>query len=109
MTEFFQSRKILRIAVSGFFFIYGFCFASWASRIPNIQQSLGLSDTQLGLVLLALPVGSFISLPISGLLVAKKGSKKVVIIAALAYIVLLLMIGSVHEIYQLVIVLFFLD
>jgi hypothetical protein len=50
-------RRTIRAAVGTFFFIQGLCFASWASRIPHIQTQLGLSDAELGGVLLALPVG----------------------------------------------------
>jgi hypothetical protein len=51
--------------VGALFFLQGLSFASWASRIPSIQQTLGLSDTELGGVLLALPAGLMISLPIA--------------------------------------------
>lgn len=100
------SNKAHRIAVAAFFFIFGFCFASWASRIPVIQQKLGLSEAQLGVVLFALPVGLFISLPVSGWLVSRKGSKKIVCIAASAYACLLVLIGFAEKTYQLVAVLF---
>ncbi|GAC1378837.1 MAG: MFS transporter [Ginsengibacter sp.] len=100
------SKRSSRFGVAGLFFIYGFCFASWASRIPNIQQKLNLTETQLGLVLFSLPVGLFISLPLSGWLVTKFGSKKIVIIAAILYSGVLIMLGSVNHVYQLVISLF---
>ena len=32
-------RRLHRIAVSSFFFLAGICFASWASRIPDIQTN----------------------------------------------------------------------
>ncbi len=50
-------RRIHRIAVSSFFFLAGICFASWASRIPDIQAKLQLNSAALGGVLLCLPVG----------------------------------------------------
>jgi len=100
------SNRAHRIAVAAFFFILGFCFASWASRIPVIQQKLGLSDAQLGIVLFALPVGLFISLPVSGWLVSRKGSKKIVCIAALSYACILVTLGFAAKTYQLVAALF---
>lgn len=101
-----HSNRASRIAVSSFFFILGFCFASWASRIPVIQQKLGLTETQLGMVLFAVPIGLFVSLPVSGWLVVRKGSKKVICIAAVSYAVILVALGFAEKTYQLVIALF---
>lgn len=101
-----HSNRSHRTAVAAFFFIMGFCFASWASRIPDIQQKLGLNETQLGMVLFALPVGLFISLPVSGWLVSRKGSKRVVAIAALSYPCILVTLGFAEKTYQLVAALF---
>lgn len=101
-----QINKLHRVAVAAVFFIFGFCFASWASRIPQIQQTLGLSDAQLGMVLFSLPVGLFVSLPLSGWLVANKGSRSVVTIAALLYSVLLVILGLAQSTFQLVMTLF---
>lgn len=95
-----------RLAVGALFFFYGLCFASWASRIPSIQQHLGLSETALGVVLFALPVGLFISLPISGWLIATIGSRKVILLSGLLYSVLLLGIGFSDTSIQLAITLF---
>ncbi|WP_018615447.1 MFS transporter [Segetibacter koreensis] len=100
------SNRSHRIGVAAFFFILGFCFASWASRIPVIQQKLGLTDAQLGIVLFALPVGLFLSLPVSGWLIAKKGSKKVVSIAAVCYAGILVTLGFAEKTSQLVAALF---
>lgn len=96
------SRKTHRIAVGTLFFLQGLCFATWASRIPTIQQTLGLSETQLGAVLLAIPVGSMISLPISGWLVAKFGSKKVVTLGAFLYSLTLVTLGMAQSTFELI-------
>jgi MFS family permease len=53
----------------------GFCFASWASRIPQVKQLLGLDASQLGLVLLATAAGSVAALPLAGPVVARFGSR----------------------------------
>jgi predicted MFS family arabinose efflux permease len=53
----------------------GFAFASWASRIPQVRDRLHLSPSQLGLVLLAIAVGSVLALPLSGPMVARLGSR----------------------------------
>jgi MFS family permease len=105
-TNLTYSKRSHRIAVASFFFILGFCFASWASRIPDIQQKLGLNETQLGMVLFALPIGLFISLPVSGWLISRKGSKKIVCIAALGYACILVALGFAEKTFQLVAALF---
>lgn len=100
------SHRIYRIAVGSVFFLFGMCFASWASRIPAIQQQLELSETTLGLVLIALPMGSMLSLPLAGWLTAKAGSRKIVIIAALLYSLALVSLGLVQNVLPLMLGLF---
>ncbi|MBN8720727.1 MAG: MFS transporter [Sediminibacterium magnilacihabitans] len=101
-----SSRRSHRWAVAVFFFLAGLCFASWASRIPDIKQKLELNDAGLGAVLVALPVGLMTSLPIAGWLVSRWGSKKVVILAATGYPLTLVFLGAVQHSWQLAAVLF---
>ncbi|QNF32456.1 MFS transporter [Adhaeribacter swui] len=96
------SKKVHRWAVSTLFFLQGLCFASWASRIPTIQDKLGLNESQLGAVLLAIPIGSMISLPVSGWLVAKFGSKKVVTLGVFLYSLTLVTLGMAQNTFQLI-------
>ncbi len=95
-----------RIAVSVLFFCAGFCFASWASRIPDIQQKLQLNEAGLGMVLLFLPVGLMVSLPVSGFIVARYGSRRPAIIACLLYAFLLPFLGLASLTWHLMVVLF---
>ncbi len=95
-----------RLSISFLFFFFGFTFASWASRIPAIQQQLHLSDAGLGAVLLSMPVGSFLALPLSGYLSSKFGSRKVTIISTFIYSCLLAAIGFSNNSFQLTICLF---
>jgi MFS family permease len=88
-----KSKRAYRIAVSCLFFLQGLCFASWASRIPSIQESLHLSDAGLGAVLFALPVGSMLALPFSGWFVNKYGSKRVATNSLLLYSLCLITLG----------------
>lgn len=82
-----------RGAVSVLFFVAGLCFASWASRIPDIGLQLGLSEGELGQLLLALPVGSMLALPVAGWLVHTYGSRMVVLLATCLYAVFLPLLG----------------
>ena len=89
------SKRRARLSIGAFFFMAGLCFASWASRIPDIKLYLKLSDAGLGGVLLALPVGLMISLPFSGWLVHHFGSRKMVLLSAVLYASVLSTIGLV--------------
>jgi MFS family permease len=102
-----HSNRAYRLAVGGLFFMQGLCFATWASRIPSIQQSLNLSDAALGIALFALPVGSMIALPLSSWLIGKLGSKVVATNALLLYSMLLITLGLANSITQLVLGLVF--
>ena len=99
--------RAARISVSAFFFTTGLCFASWASRIPDVQHHLHLDAAQLGSVLFALPIGSMLSLPIAGVLVTRFGSRIVMLVAAFIYAGLLCLIGTIDATWQLVTTLFF--
>jgi MFS family permease len=103
---FIPDKKRIRIAVALVYFCMGLCFASWASRIPDIKTSLHLNDGMLGSILFALPVGQFLMMPFSGKLVTYFGSRRVILLALPLYTVCLSNIGLVKEGWQLAIALF---
>jgi MFS family permease len=100
------SKLQIRIALSVFFFCQGICFASWASRIPDIKSALHLSEAALGSILLALPLGQLLTLPFSGRAVTKFGSKAVLRIAAISYAVAFTNIGLATKPWHLAVCLF---
>jgi MFS family permease len=69
------SKNTHRIFLSTFFFMSGFSFSTWASRIPTIKTAFGFNEAELGSILLAMPVGSLIGLPITGWLVSRYDSR----------------------------------
>jgi MFS family permease len=95
-----------RLAISCFFFLAGFCFSSWGSRIPDIQSKLRLNNASLGTVLLGLPVGLMVSLPVAGWLVARFSSRRVVILSGILYGCTLPLLSLAGNPGQLVICLF---
>jgi fucose permease len=80
-----SSRSVDRAtaAVYAVFILSGFAFASWASRIPQVRDALGLSPRALGLVLLAAAVGSVTSMPLSGVIVGRLGTARTIAVMAL--------------------------
>ena len=72
-----NNLKISRLAVSALFLTHGFTFANWATRIPDVQQKLGMSEGQLGVALSGLAIGVLPSLMFSRGLVERFGSRRV--------------------------------
>lgn len=70
MTAALRSRNAVMIS----FFLNGFCFASWVSRIPEARERLMLTNGELGLLLLAIAVGSVLTLPTAGALINRWGA-----------------------------------
>jgi cyanate permease len=68
MTDVETPQRIERakVAVGAAFALNGFLFASWIARVPAARDQLGLSEAQLGLLLLCMSVGSVLALPASG-------------------------------------------
>ena len=99
-------KRRVRIAVALFYFCMGLCFASWASRIPDIKTHLHLNDAAFGSILFALPVGQFLMMTFSGKLVTHYGSRKMLLIALPVYTICLSNIGLVSQGWQLAIALF---
>lgn len=102
------SKKRVRFAISLFYFGQGIVFASWASRIPDLKSLLNLSDAALGSVLLALPIGQLVTMPISGRLTTRYGSRRVLTLAAPVYALALTILALATAGWQLAIFLFLL-
>ncbi|KAA8484408.1 fucose permease [Arcticibacter tournemirensis] len=95
-----------RVAITLFFFVSGFGFSTWASRIPAIQQKLDLSDAELGSVLFALPLGLMLTLPVTGFLLQRFSSRLIMLTGAVLFNFMLSLIGFATSTWQLVVVLF---
>jgi fucose permease len=65
------------------FTVNGFATASWAARIPQVRDHFHLSPATLGLVLLAIAAGTFVTLPLSGVLIHRLSSRGTVLAMAL--------------------------
>lgn len=72
-----------KIATRCAFFIAGFGLACWAPLVPFARERMGLSDVELGNLLLFLGIGSVIGMPTAGALVRHMGSAFVTLLGAL--------------------------
>ncbi len=101
-----RTPKQLRLANAVFFFLSGFGYASWASRIPTIQHQLHLNEAQLGGILFAMPIGLLLTLPVTGQLLSKFSSRRIMFFGCLFFCVVLAGIGFAANVWQLVLALF---
>lgn len=67
-----------RWAVAAMFFINGFLTGSWAPQIPVFVTRLGISESTLGLLILGFGLGALTFMPLSGYLMSRHGSRRVV-------------------------------
>ena len=65
------------------FIANGLAFASWAPIIPFAKANTGVDEAALGLLLLCLGIGSVISMPITGWLCARHGTRPMILISAM--------------------------
>ncbi len=67
-----------RAAITAVFFLNGSVFASWYSRLPDIQEQLDIGPGTLGLTLIGAPIGLLAAQPLTGALTATIGSRRLV-------------------------------
>ncbi|MFR9793979.1 MFS transporter [Streptomyces sp. MB22_4] len=65
------------------FALLGLAGATWASRLPQIQERMDLDTASVGLLLLLLAVGGLVALPLAGPFVARAGPSRAVTAVAL--------------------------
>src|SRR5690625_7986326 len=58
-------------------------FSNWAARLPVVKEQLDLTGSGLGILLLFASAGSLTALPITGILVDRFGTARVVGVMAL--------------------------
>ncbi|MFC9549950.1 MFS transporter [Rhodococcus sp. NPDC056960] len=73
-------------AVAGTFMLHGFIFSTWVSRIPTVRGALGLTNGQLGALMLALSAGALIVLPFTGMVVGRFGANKTVVRTSMMFV-----------------------
>ena len=71
-----------RVAVTAFFAMDGFVFASWAVRIPAVKAAVGASPATLGIALLGVSAGAIATMALTGALCRRFGSARLVVVGA---------------------------
>ncbi|MER7756738.1 MFS transporter [Kitasatospora sp. NPDC097643] len=68
-----------RLALTAFFAVDGFLFATWVVRIPDVRSQVSASHSTLGLALLCLSIGAVLTMPLVGRLCLRYGSRPVTV------------------------------
>lgn len=100
-----NTPKGYRIATTIFFFVSGFGYSSWASRIPDIKKQLQLSEAEFGAVLFAFPIGLILTMPFTGQLLNKYSSRFIMLLGAVLFNFVLALPGFAAFVWQLVLIL----
>ncbi len=69
------SARASQLAVAALFLALGFNYGTWTSRLPAIKSGLGLSTSQVSLVLLFAALGAVFSFPVTAAALHKLGSR----------------------------------
>lgn len=67
------------------FFMAGFATAAWAALVPFAKYNTGVSDGTLGLLLLCLGGGALVAMPLTGMLTARFGCRRVMVVSVLIF------------------------
>jgi predicted MFS family arabinose efflux permease len=67
------------------FVSHALLFASWTAHIPQLKQSLGLTNADLGFALFGAPIGSVLAMLFVGRLLDRYGSKRLVQVTLAGY------------------------
>lgn len=80
-----QEVTLAHRATTIVFLSHALLFASWTAHIPQVKQSLGLSDASLGFALFGAPIGSVLAMLFIGRLLNRYGSKRMVQVTLVGY------------------------
>jgi MFS family permease len=72
-----------RGALTILFLVDGMVFASWASRLPQVQQAVGAGNGGLGVALIGTAAGAFIAMPLAGWWCRRHPAAPLALLAAL--------------------------
>ncbi|WP_320201138.1 MFS transporter [Agrobacterium sp. rho-13.3] len=95
-----------RLGVSLLFLMNGFMMGSWAPMIPEFARRFSLSESALGLVILAYGLGSLSFMPVAGSQIGRLGSRTVTLAVALIMVPTLLLITISNALWAGVIAVF---
>ncbi len=87
------------------FLLLGSVMGSWAGRIPSVRGEIGLTDAQWGLVILASPVGTFITLMVVARIIPRTGARRLAIPGAIAVLCVVPITAATDRVWALTVAL----
>lgn len=90
-------------ALAVLFLVDGVGFGAWAAHVPVFKQLLHLGNGSLTFVLISLIVGAIITMPITGQLIEHYGSRRVVRVAAVIYVLMVALLAQASNILFLIV------
>ena len=86
-----------QLSIAALFCFLGFQYATWESRLPAIKSRLGLTDADVGLLLMACGIGAAVSFPLVGALMRRLGSRRLATVSGLGLVVILLALSAAPD------------
>jgi fucose permease len=77
-----SNLKHAKNATKIIFLVCGLAVSSWAPMVPFVKDKLRINDASLGLLLLFLGTGAIITMPLTGWLIHKIGTRIVIIVSS---------------------------
>ncbi|WP_249670584.1 MFS transporter [Cellulomonas wangleii] len=82
-----------RLLLVGLFAVAGTAFASWLARIPTVRDLLDLGTADLGLLLLVGSIGSLVTVTVSGMVLQRLGTRRVLVASTVLLGTALVLLG----------------
>jgi len=83
------------------FLLLGSVMGSWAGRIPSVRGQIGLTDAQWGLIILASPIGTFITLLVVARIIPRTGARRLAIPGAIAVLCVVPVTATTDKVWAL--------
>jgi MFS family permease len=90
-------------ALALLFLVDGAGFGTWAAHVPAFKQFLHIENGSLTFVLISVIAGAIISMPVTGQLIARYGSRRVIRNAAISYVLMIGLLAQASSFWLLVI------
>jgi MFS family permease len=89
-------------ALAMLFLVDGAGFGTWAAHVPVFKQFLHLENGSLTLVLISLIVGALLTMPLTGQLIARYGSRRVIRVVSISYVLMIALLAQASSFLLLV-------
>lgn len=95
--------KWAKWALAMLFLVDGAGFGTWAAHVPVFKQLLHLQNGSLTIVLISLIIGALITMPLTGQLIARYGSRRVTRIVAICYVLMVALLAQASSLLLLIV------